>query len=34
MIACRGAIRGSAHTAFARRALVAAAFEVGILAGD
>ncbi len=34
MIACLGAIRGDAHTPFARRAFVAAALEVGILAGD
>ncbi|MBU0583459.1 MAG: DUF982 domain-containing protein [Alphaproteobacteria bacterium] len=34
MVACLGAIRGSAHTPFARRAFVVAALEVGILAGD
>ncbi len=34
MVACLGAIRGNAHTPFARRAFVAAALEVGILAAD
>ena len=34
MIACLGAIRGAEHTPFARRAFVAAALEVGLLAGD
>ncbi|WP_457941102.1 DUF982 domain-containing protein [Mesorhizobium sp. 10J20-29] len=34
MIACLGATRGDAQTPFARRAFVAAALELGILAGD
>ena len=34
MAACLRVIRGDAHPPFARQALVSAALEVGILAGD
>lgn len=34
MAACLGVIRGEAHPPLARRALVSAALEVGILAAD